>query len=382
MIELENDPHGLLEIEAEGLSTSLPSPLISRFVEICDFVETTGNPPNESSESLMERQLGQWLDTILHRDDLLNLIKAAGWGAPLSRIQAIQSPSLRKESRLVDPFGLLGMVKNSGIQQLRNVSKINRKSPESIAKRQPCKDFSKFEPKFELLAQELENGRIQPLKAVAGKIQPGAFLVINDLLGFVDKVESELSEQEFESGNRLRMDGRTRIIFENGTETNMLLRSLEKALLADGYLLVTKDGLSEPGIELTSGFLYVVKSLREFAGVEGGMLKIGFTRTSVARRLSKARTEAAYLFGDVEVVASYRCLGVDPAALESALHAFFAEVKVDIELNLGANNILKPKEWFGVNLEAIDLAINLALESEIDNYVFDPRTGIVPRNNY
>jgi hypothetical protein len=378
MNELLNDPHGLLEMEHESSSTSLPPTLISRFIEIYDFLTLEGRLPQETSNNLMERQLARWLESILRRQDLLTLIRSAGLESRLAKIQSLQTTPSKKDVHLVDPFGLLSKVKSTGIQQLRNISKVNRKSADSIAKRQKCEDFSQFEPKFDFLAQSLEKEQFKPLKSVAGKIKEGSFFVLNDLMGFVHKIDTVVSEQNFESGQRIREDGRTRVIFENGTESNLLLRSLEKALLSDGYLFIEREGPDEGNIESTSGFLYVVKSKREFAGVTGEMIKIGFTRTSLERRLAKAKTEAAYLFGEVEVVASYRCMGVDPAALESALHAFFAQVKLDIELNLGDNNVLKPKEWFGAKLEDIDTAISLALESELGNYVFDPVAGIVP----
>ncbi len=379
MKELENDPHGLLEAGDHGIPQVIVSPLISRFSQICDFIDNQGRPPQPDADTLMEQQLAHWLSSILNRIDLVNLLIHSGWGDRVAECQANQSASQTKAPRLQDPFGLLGMVKGTGVQQLRHVSRVNRKPPESVARRQPCKNFSEYAPKFEEAFKAIESGQMKAINATSGKIRAGVFLVVNDLLGYVDRVESEITDQKFDSGDRRREDGRTRVIFENATESDLLLRSLEKAVLSDGYLLEHQAQENAVAAEAVAGFLYVVRSKRDFPGHQGELFKIGFTRTSVERRLAKARTEAAYLFGDVEVVASYRCLGVDPAALEGALHSFFAPGKLDIELDLGSGNILKPKEWFGVDVHDIDRAVFLALESELMHYSYDPVQGIQPR---
>lgn len=378
--ELENDPHGLLEAGDQGTPQVIVSPLVSRFSQICDFIELHGRPPQPDAETLMEQQLAHWLSSILNRIDLVNLLIRSGWGDRIAEFQTNQTASQKKVPRLQDPFGLLGMVKGTGIQQLRHVSRVNRKPPESVARRQPCKNFSDYAPKFEEAFKAIESGQLRAINSTAGKIRAGVFLVMNDLLGYVDKVESERTDQKFNSGDRRREDGRTRVIFENATESDLLLRSLEKAVLSDGYILEHQAQEDAGETDAVAGFLYVVRSKRDFPGHHGEPFKIGFTRTSVQRRLAKARTEAAYLFGDVEVVASYRCLGVDPAALEGALHSFFDPGKLEIELDLGSGNILKPKEWFGVDIQDIDRAVFLALESELMHYSYDLVQGIQPRN--
>jgi hypothetical protein len=375
-----DDPHGLLDMANDETSIRLTSPLTSRFSEICEFTERTGEPPRLDAQSLREQQLAQWLVSILGRPELIKLLIDGGWESQVSEFQSSIQFEQRKTARLQDPFGLLRMARGTGVQQIRNVSRVKRQPPELIARRKPCADFSKFAPKFEEIAQAIEAGRVNPSSAVTGNIRPGVFLVVNDLLGYVESVEAEITERKFKSGERRRQDGRTRVIFENATESEMLLRSLEKAVLSDGYLLKQPDPeMAE--LDQVAGFLYVVKSKRDLSGQNREVFKIGYTRTSVERRLAKARTEAAYLFGEVEVVASYRCLGVDPAALESALHAFFATGKLEIELDLGLGNILKPKEWFGVDFQDIDRAVFLALESELGNYSYFPSKGIVPRSS-
>jgi hypothetical protein len=192
----------------------------------------------------------------------------------------------------------------------------------------------------------------------------------------VDEITGEPVDLKFESGDRTRFDGRTRVIFENGTESNMMLRSLEKSILQEGYLLAhVEDDELEVEREV-AGFLYVVRSKRKFEVSGAELYKIGFTRTSVERRLAKAKTEAAYLFGEVELVVSYRCLGIDPSALESAMHNFFAPCKVEIEINMGSGNLLRPQEWFAIEPKEIDRAVFLALESELSNYKYVPGHGI------
>ncbi|MEX2594694.1 MAG: hypothetical protein WD426_18135 [Anditalea sp.] len=71
-------------------------------------------------------------------------------------------------------------------------------------------------------------------------------------------------------GIRVREDGRTRCIFENGTQSNMLKRSVEKILYANGKAVTenfekVNEGFAETfGIitdeDQEAGFIYLIKS--------------------------------------------------------------------------------------------------------------------------
>ena len=56
----------------------------------------------------------------------------------------------------------------------------------------------------------------------------------NSELKFYDSIKQATDQQKFDSGARDRIDGRTRCIFENGTESEMKFRSLVKILNQNG----------------------------------------------------------------------------------------------------------------------------------------------------
>lgn len=379
MAEAENldDPFGLLErLDGPQTTDKLPSPLVSRFIDLREFVEKHAKLPDYES-SLYGRQLRQWFESLRFRDDLLNALRGLGHADALEKFEQL-AEARRSTTKLSDPFGLLGSLKTTGIQNLRNVSKVVRDKAEKIARRSPCPNFEVYAPIFEGLEEKIQTGQLVPHTNPNGKLEVGTFVILHDLFGYVAQVESETQKYNFASGGRQREDGRTLVVFENGTQSDLLLRSLEKAIISDGYYLEARES-SELDEALSFGFLYVVESAREIDDLKGAS-KIGFTRSSVEKRLAKAKTESAYLFGEVNVAATYRCIGFDPAVLESMLHAFFSEARLDIEINLGSGNSLAPKEWFRVSTEEISRAVFLAIDSELQNYEYKLGRGIRSRD--
>lgn len=80
-----------------------------------------------------------------------------------------------------------------------------------------------------------------------------------------------------------------------------------------------------------------------------------------------------YLFDDVDVVSVFRCLNIETYTLEQTIHDFFGSVKFDIELVDNTGNMYKPKEWFQVDLNIIEDAINLILKNRISEYFYDDK---------
>src|SRR5690606_10749723 len=113
-----------------------------------------------------------------------------------------------------------------------------------------------------------------------------------------------------------QFDARLRVIYSNGTESNILLRSLQRALYKDE----TSRRISDPSAagplfsseaeedDLASGTIYVLRSKSDHPVVSGHrdiVHKIGVTGGSVERRIANAKIDATYLLADVEVVATY-----------------------------------------------------------------------------
>ena len=101
------------------------------------------------------------------------------------------------------------------------------------------------------------------------------------------------------------------------------------------------------------------------ASVEN-LYKIGFTATTVEKRISNARNESTYLMADVEVVGTYRVYNVNVQKLEDLIHTFFHTVQFQVEI--GGK---KPEEWFVVPLPIIRQAIVKFVDGSIVNYSYN-----------
>ena len=116
---------------------------------------------------------------------------------------------------------------------------------------------------------------------------------------------------EMYSNPQGRTDARLRVIFDNGTESNLLMRSLQRALHKDEAGRRITDptagplfaGESSEGDE-TSGTIYVLRSNSKLPLVAKNrdvVHKIGVTRGSVKSRITNAADEPTFLMADVEI---------------------------------------------------------------------------------
>jgi hypothetical protein len=118
-------------------------------------------------------------------------------------------------------------------------------------------------------------------------------------------------------------DARLRVIYSNGTESNLLRRSLQRALYKDE----AGRRLTEPNAgplfaekweedDIASGIIYVLRSLSNHPYVAEHrelIHKIGVTGGSVEARIANAAHDATYLLADVEVVATYKLADISSA---------------------------------------------------------------------
>jgi hypothetical protein len=173
-----------------------------------------------------------------------------------------------------------------------------------------------------------------------------------------------------------KFDGRTRVIFENGTESNMKFRSLGKILLDNGKAvsaMVNKGTNVVNDDDNATGYIYILKSLSDNPEIRAldNLYKIGFTSNTVAERTKKAKSDPTYLMADVESVAEFKTFNVNPQKLEDLIHTFFIRVKLDIKVKDDKGNIKSPKEWYIVPLDIIKQVIELIISGEIINYRYD-----------
>jgi hypothetical protein len=273
---------------------------------------------------------------------------------------------------------------DDSITKLRFVKKSERINPVYLSRRRNCKDFDKYRQAFDLVHADLASRRRRLVSFSATSVQPGCFYVLGGVLFYLESVQADSTTVDFKSGSRDRYDGRTRCIFENSTESDMLLRSLVKAMQVEGYSISDIEEVSDLPTGLSpddqlGGYIYVLKTLNEqFKGMED-LYKIGHTTTTVAERIKNAKEQATYLFSEVEVFATFRVANVSSVTVEKALHAFFDFVRLDVEIKISneSDATYKPREWFNVRFPVIDEAIGLILAGKDSQYIYDPRVSAI-----
>ena len=210
-------------------------------------------------------------------------------------------------------------------------------------------------------------------------LREGVYYVHNGILFLLEKINISQKEHYKPDGKRIREDGRTRCIFENGTESNMLKRSVEKILYANGQVVTeNEDGVAATFAaiaeeDLQTGFIYVLKSKSTNSAIRqiANLYKIGFSKTEVEERIKNAKEEPTFLMADVQVITYFSCYNLNPQKLEQLLHNFFGKscLEIDIFDKKGVRHT--PREWFIAPLNSIVQAIDLIQSGEIMKYRYD-----------
>ena len=275
--------------------------------------------------------------------------------------------------------------KENDITQLKHVqTRAEKRAAEEIADRTPCEDFDTFKPLFELAKQELDDGSRKSLRF--GKdtsIEVGNFFILGGQLVYVADIGEEFKAPNGES------DARLRAVYSNGTESNILRRSLQRALYKDeaGRRLTDPDmgplfsGEMDEG-DLASGTIYVLRSRLDHPIVNKSrdvIHKIGVTGGDVKTRIGNPKVDPTYLMADVEIVATYELFNINRKKLEALIHKFFNNARLDIQIEDRFGNPVVPREWFLVPLFVIDEVVEKIKDKTISNYCYDTETvSLVP----
>jgi hypothetical protein len=368
---IANDPLGLLHVKPKAASITPDDRLIQSFQEINQFYALHNREPSESDD-INERKLFSRLRHIKNDYEKSMALKAFDENGLLDEVKEVGSVEDILE---IDPLGLLKSESEneSDIFSHKFIRALNeREQADFIATRKQCKDFDQFENSFKDIHNDLTSGIRKLLPYSEKQLEPGTFFVQNGMLLYLDSIQN-LVKDKFD-----KFDGRTRVIFENGTESRMKYRSLGKILLEDGKAISAKAinssvNLSINDTDVTSGFIYVLKSLSDNPEIKSlnNLYKIGFSRNSTEGRIKNAANEATYLMADVEVIAEFQTFNLNPQKLEALIHTFFSHVKLDIKLKDEQGSIYTPKEWFVVPLDIIRKVIELIISREILNYRYD-----------
>ena len=283
-----------------------------------------------------------------------------------------------------DDFGLFGEEEEQvaldldGILTLKHVT-VAKNKYDSGKGTKPCDDFEKFKHRFEKCHSDLKQGRRKLIEFKgASRIEVGNFYLLGGQLAYVDNLYN------IQKKIHGRIDARLRLIFENGTESDMLRNSLERRLYEKNGKAITEleetnqdiinqrmQGITQDDKE--AGYIYILKSKSQnydIASIEN-LYKIGLARESVEKRIKNAHKETTYLNDEVELIAQYKCYNLNLSTLENLIHRFFAEVRLDVSIIGEDGREINPKEWFIVPLEVINEAIELLISGSIVNYRYD-----------
>lgn len=373
------------ELPKSGRRTPLEERIIAGFEDILRFHETHGRAPQHGEDrDIFERLYAVRLDQIRKLPEAQTLLASMdapgllGASAATARVDELDEDALLAELGVdVEPAG-------DDIRVLRHVrSHAEIRAAEEIANREPCRDFEKFKPLFDEVDAGLKEKTwvTRPFGKDAS-IEVGDFFILGGLVSYVAEIADTYKTPNAETNGRLR------VIYSNGTESNLLLRSLQRALYKDSEgragsrVIPISDGplfadTVEPD-DIEVGSIYVLRSRSDhpFIAEHRELIhKIGVTGGKVEARLVGAENHATYLLAGVDVVAEYRLHNLNRTKLERIFHTLFAAAQLDVALLDRFGREVKPREWFVVPLAVIDEAVKRLLDGSITNYEYDPKSA-------
>jgi len=371
-----------VEVEAkkEGGRTAREERIIAGFEEIQRFVETHGHPPRHGEDKdIFERLYAVRLDRLRELEECRLLLQPLDHQDLLSR----QVGALPVAADELDDDALLAELgveaEAGGITELRHVRpSAEKRAAEEIANRERCEDFDRFKPLFEQVQKELDTGNraARPFELKA-EIKPGSFFIVGGQKAYVAEMGEVFTNAQG------RTDARLRVIFDNGTQSKMLMRSLQRSLNKDEAGRRITDPTAGPlfadetaeGDE-ASGTIYVLRSKSDNPVVAKNrelVHKIGVTNLDVKQRVAGARLQPTFLMADVEVITTYKLYNVNRTKLENLIHRVFEPARLNISIQDRFGNPVIPREWFLVPLFVIDEAVERIKDGTIADYVYDPK---------
>lgn len=353
--EITTPPKKALKVQYE--------PEVEKFLEVAHFVKENGREPYKVPNDLAERSLASRLIGIRKDPERMEYLKKYDELGLLEKKQG---------EILIPKISSIDDILNSGSTELLGDGLINNKAssifdtsalekvttmPEYVAKRKSLKNFGKFEELFKKCHKEITEGKrkIIPFKNEQD-IHSNSFYVLKGVLLYVETV----GEREKIKG---KINARLRCIFENGTESDMLLRSLSAELYKHGRRVTDNEDTLLDNVredDISTGYIYVLNSLSTDPQISSikDLYKIGFTTGSVQERVRNAENESTYLYAPVEIVATYQVFNMNASKFETAIHHALANNNLDVSI-LGANGkMLVPKEWFVVSLDELQQVID------------------------
>ena len=385
--ELRSELDDFAEPEKKGGRPPREERIIAGFEEIQRFVEKHGRAPQHGEDrDIFERLYAVRLDRLRALEECRALLTPLDHQGLLSgaEIAVADAPTG------VDDDELLAELREAagagGINELRHVRKsADKRAAEEIANRAVCENFETFKPLFEQVQRELKSGIRKTLSVHSmeeiklAEIQKGEYFIVGGQVAYVADVGEDFTTQYD------RRDSRLRVIYDNGTESNLLIRSFQRSLYRDEAGRLITNPATGPLFadqraddDLASGTIYVLRSKSEHPVVAANrdlLHKIGVTGGKVETRITNATLDPTFLLADVEVIATYELYNISRIKLENLIHRVFDPAQLDIEIKDRFGNPVKPREWFLVPLFVVNEAVERIKDGTIIRYVYDPKAA-------
>lgn len=363
-----NDQFDILNVKPKvSTARNADERLSTSFNEVNDFFAKYNKEPQPNPTNISEFQLYSRLKSI--RSDI-------------EKIQSLEEQDIHgllnfkvKEINSIDDifnddtFDLLE--DDTDLFDFKHTPKeYERAGSDFVAKRKPCKDFDKYEPLFKEIQSDLATGKRKLVDFKLGNLREDTYYIHNGVLFLLEKIEITKKEHYKEDGTRVREDGRTRCVFENGTESNMLKRSVEKILYSNGKVVTQNaDQVNEDFIEKYSnitdednaaGYIYVLRSKSKDERIIAidNLYKIGYSKVEVEERIKNAEKDPTYLMAPVKPIISWKCYNMNPQKLEQLLHNFFGKSCLNIDVFDEKKQRHSPQEWFVAPIDVTNRLLN------------------------
>lgn len=383
-----NDPFGLLKVQVRYSSVRTEDEmLVDKFKEIVLFYENNNHTePTPNILDVKEYELYSRLKGLRENPD------------NIAKLTAIDIYGLLRNEKLeINSFDDIFNDKifsslnsdTEGLFDFKHTPKeYDKANTDFIARRKPCKNFKKYEALFRDIQSDLANNKRKLIPFTESLLKPGNFYVNNGILLFLESVDyrKRIWRRGEKEPNRVREfeDGRTRTIFENGTESNMLLRSLAKALIMNGRAVT--ENIYKVNMDFESslksitdedeeaGYIYVLKSMSKDSRIASlqNLYKIGYSKTDIIDRIKNAEKEPTYLMAPVDYIAGWKCYNMNPQKFEQLIHNFFGKSCLEVDVFDEKGKRHSPREWFIAPLEVIEQAVDLIINGKVVSYKYDP----------
>jgi hypothetical protein len=369
--------------ERQGGRPALEELIIAGFEDIQRYAEQHGCVPEHGEgKDIFERIYAARLDRIRSIEEYRKIV------IPLDH-QGLLNDSLSVSQSIesMDDDGIMeeleGLDQPNELTKLQHVrTSAQKREADEIANREKCKEFERFRSLFDRVTNDLATGARTslPIHKEAGflksDIKAGEFFILFGQTIFVAEVGKKIRAPNGET------DARLWVIYSNGTESNLLLRSLQRALYKDEASRKISDVALGPlfdseitNTDKASGTIYVLRSKSDIPAIAAHrevLHKIGVTGGDISRRIGNARLDPTFLMADVEIVASYELFNVNRTKLENLIHRIFGNARLEIQVIDRFGQTVVPREWFLVPLSVIEEAIERITTGDISDYAYDP----------